>query len=815
MQPYACSKLMSHRYTQEYVFFIDALIDQGLKNMPQKFWLDIETSFKEKGYVRFEDNVIADVLFVHEDNRGGLGCNPYDVHRNLVTILKGGCNPKKLDDAVSIERAPFGKHREEQEKFNESLCANGYIAKPNGSERLCTLGCGHFGQAVKGTRAGVGTPEPYLADTDGHLSVDNLSKKDERYGRLCKQGWRHLVLPYDMQVAWPRLPMLVQKALNASNSVATQASEFETAVSMSEFIDAATLRTGKAPELRTVLEATEGSTACKGYVDKIAQFVMLYSGGKGAPAIKRMAGFHKLLGGSGQVGEAFMRALVDFKCSDPLGQRPLAREALMTAACTSKKVVNGVFILIGPNQIRAMLGHAQITEGEKMASVANELLEAAEAKGLLSTSARIHLWGALLTRWALLCTNTQAQSFENRLFENLAEIKGVFAADFNLAIGDGFRGIDVLCGWDERFAPEQVLEKGKPMSSPVLANVFEVDGLADPEHVLSVRGYMVDGWCRERAKAGSTFRITKIADGNVHLEEHHLFRAPFSATLQVAKFMEEFLPLKDFKPQVVVRNFEGLHSELPRADELKVAAFIGLQRICGAVTSDPLPHYDGPMQGALSFYANPKELRAAKVTPIGGLRLVPFTVLSAIDTKPRADGTVRPTITINGDKVLYLSAPPCGDYTVFSAAKGMMVPYWHVGTMEHPTMAKVVVSTVLQDVVVGGVRGCTVAVECLQNTVALNMHDVVSVQRAAGRDTLRARVGLDPSRAIVPPTVPRMTLTAGKGKGKGKTNDDDGKGKAASAAGKSKGVKANAAGKGEKRGGGMSGQGRGWKRPRG
>ena len=118
--------------------------------------------------------------------------------------------------------------------------------------------------------------------------------------------------------------------------------------------------------------------------------------------------------------------------------------------------------------------------------------------------------------------------------------------------------------------------------------------------------------------------------------------------------MEEFLPLKDFKPQVVVRNFEGLHSELPRADELKVAAFIGLQRICGAVTSDPLPHYDGPMQGALSFYANPKELRAAKVTPIGGLRLVPFTVLSAIDTKPRADGTVRPTITINGDTVLYL-----------------------------------------------------------------------------------------------------------------------------------------------------------------
>jgi hypothetical protein len=109
----------------------------------------------------------------------------------------------------------------------------------------------------------------------------------------------------------------------------------------------------------------------------------------------------------------------------------------MTAACTSQKVVNGVFILLGPSHIRAMLGHAQITEGEKMASVANELLEAAEAKGLLSTRARIHMWGALLTRWALFCTNTQAQSFENRSFENLLEIKGVFAADYHLAIGDG------------------------------------------------------------------------------------------------------------------------------------------------------------------------------------------------------------------------------------------------------------------------------------------------------------------------------------------------------------------------------------------
>ena len=119
-------------------------------------------------------------------------------------------------------------------EFNRKIAdgSDGIMAMPTGRERLSTLGCGHFGALVKSTRAGMRTPEPSLQDMHGNLSVEHLGKMDKRYGALCRDGYRHLVLPYDLRVAFPRLPHLVQLALNASNEVPTKSTEMETAESL-------------------------------------------------------------------------------------------------------------------------------------------------------------------------------------------------------------------------------------------------------------------------------------------------------------------------------------------------------------------------------------------------------------------------------------------------------------------------------------------------------------------------------------------------------------------------------------------------------
>ena len=102
--------------------------------------------------------------------------------------------------------------------------------------------------------------------------------------------------------AWPLLPNLAQRALNASNQVRTQTNEMETGASIAEYLTACTRRGIKVDTMQ-VVEAVEGSSECDGYVDKVAKMVLLYSGGKGAPAIHRIADFHKMLGGSGKLGE--------------------------------------------------------------------------------------------------------------------------------------------------------------------------------------------------------------------------------------------------------------------------------------------------------------------------------------------------------------------------------------------------------------------------------------------------------------------------------------------------------------------------------
>ena len=51
-------------------------------------------------------DIKATEVVVSYYNRGRLGFNPNDVHKNTVNAFEGGINPSKLDDAVSHEFPP-------------------------------------------------------------------------------------------------------------------------------------------------------------------------------------------------------------------------------------------------------------------------------------------------------------------------------------------------------------------------------------------------------------------------------------------------------------------------------------------------------------------------------------------------------------------------------------------------------------------------------------------------------------------------------------------------------------------------------------
>ena len=108
----------------------------------------------QEGLAREEKAVAEDMIFDYT-NRGGLGGNAYDAHRNAELILANGADPQELAKATSMEVCPIGPLQEQQSEFMRRLVrrSQGLFADVKGTETSGTLVCGHFSQVVKACKA--------------------------------------------------------------------------------------------------------------------------------------------------------------------------------------------------------------------------------------------------------------------------------------------------------------------------------------------------------------------------------------------------------------------------------------------------------------------------------------------------------------------------------------------------------------------------------------------------------------------------------------------------------------------------------------
>ena len=107
-------------------------------------------------------------------------------------------------------------------------------------------------------------------------------------------------------MTWPTLPEFGQRALNAANAVASDATEWEVAITMSE-----TYENMIDPNWELAMQAALSSNpSCELYGDSIQQLVEKFSGGSGAPLIHEQDAFVKTMGENRRLGETFSRAIV-------------------------------------------------------------------------------------------------------------------------------------------------------------------------------------------------------------------------------------------------------------------------------------------------------------------------------------------------------------------------------------------------------------------------------------------------------------------------------------------------------------------------
>ena len=167
-----------------------------------------------------------------------------------------------------------------------------------------SIGTGHKVCFCRGALHGCKTPLKEIQDGQGRISLEIL-KRDGEYKRMLEEGWKFLVMPCQVEATWPNLPEFGQRALNAANSVATDATEWEVAITMHE-----THQAMDEPDWPLAKQAAlSGNPSCTAYGDAIQTIVERFSGGAGAPLIHEQDEFAKTMGENRRLGETFRKPL--------------------------------------------------------------------------------------------------------------------------------------------------------------------------------------------------------------------------------------------------------------------------------------------------------------------------------------------------------------------------------------------------------------------------------------------------------------------------------------------------------------------------
>ena len=225
---------------------------------------------------------------------------------------------------------------QEQIEANKQIAgaSKGMLAPVTGKGKVLTLGCGHFGQFNKAANAGCKTHLEGIADAHGVIDISKIKRKDARYRGCLEGGWEWEILPEAVEIAWPKSPGMIQRALNASNEIAAGSTELEVGVTMGTVMES-----GSSPDV-AIGVAKAANPACADYLKELCDLVKRYGGGKGSARLANADAFAKKFGVNLKLGVEFISAVSNLKFPNSR-EFPYVVEALLCVNLTSKKVVDG------------------------------------------------------------------------------------------------------------------------------------------------------------------------------------------------------------------------------------------------------------------------------------------------------------------------------------------------------------------------------------------------------------------------------------------------------------------------------------------
>lgn len=342
---------MARYYPQNLIDEINDLLATPIADQPIGVtWNLIRKAFDREQIGRVEKDVHTSRILPHPRNRNGIMLNGFNARANASKILTVGANRLELHGAVAIEMSPFREELKKQLDVNLQLAKNskGLIAEPSGREDLLSLGTSHAAGLCRSANAKQKACFNNLADKNGNIDVAKL-KADPEFKLMLELGWDWFVLPWQVEATWPHLPEFAQRALNASNAVATDATEIEVALCIGD-----TFCSMSNPTWALAADAAKAQDPpCVAYIDKITKLVEIYAGGVGHPLLIEAEEFAKTLGQAKRLGEGFCKALVDTEFPN-MEARVHLRQAILALNMTSNQVEDGRINFVQKHHISSL-----------------------------------------------------------------------------------------------------------------------------------------------------------------------------------------------------------------------------------------------------------------------------------------------------------------------------------------------------------------------------------------------------------------------------------------------------------------------------
>ena len=604
--------------------------------------------------LRTERKCLAKYFLCHQENRNRLMLNSLQVHKKAAVIASIGADRKQLATAVCVEIAPHGPTRVSNIEANKLLVSRsaGLLAPVNGEELYLSLGCGHIVAFCKAAPLAGPTPEETIADDNGNIDVGLLNKQSE-FRLMLEEGWEWQVLPWEVDTLFPRFSKITQKALNGSNSAATEIGELDTMTQIADLLHSLADRPQAEADAMTLKSIRSSCMSCASYAKPLLDFVRLYGGGEGTPLIVFLDGVGKSFNSTMVLGSAFWNALTYTKYNDETSRFPLIRigMALVNLSSTNKSDDGSAkFLSKGDvSQTSQKWKLPQAREAEKMLEQCMEIQGLMEIEAVDRAKMQKPL-GKVFVRVALWLTNKQIAGPDGKEYK-MEEIKALYLADLSEVVSK------TVC-----FEP---WGSTTPFPAPAPGSGDQArDGA--PRHTLptsrdlqsatwlgAAKGFKVGATIAEKSIENSsrwyTYTITGISDE----------KSEFSVTKVTLYNTDEAELIGKVTLVDILQNWKLQDAVQPicttLSEKASPAIDIDLKR---ASIHAAIVNYDGGAASLeLVFWRKPDQVRTGKDTmPKGRLHLVPVLNLVGITTKPM--GLSLGPQKVNGVQVPFFGLEP-------------------------------------------------------------------------------------------------------------------------------------------------------------